>query len=305
MKIHAERNSRSFAARNSKSRCIQSVFLLVLMGFPVGLTMASPPTGATTSDGIITEARPSIGPFHGVTLKLYGLMQDRVSQDLVSELVLTDPQGRRTGRDPKAKVEYEEIPRSAYGEEGIGRPVMELDVREPPDASYQVQVIGTRRGSYDLYIYPQDENADSPNQPFFANIPTAPGMVHLYTLDYTRTHGVPLKVTGGFGGEGEKPGDVNQFLTYANPIAAQTTLRPGKTPFPLIIFYGATIDPASFTATLNGANISRRFKPIPGRYQVVPLKFALGSNTLILSVQGKTASAEVATDTDQFGFSVR
>jgi len=67
----------------------------------------------------------------------------------------------------------------------------------------------------------------------------------------------------------------------------------------------ATIDPSSFAATLNGANISRRFKPIPDRYQVVPLKFALGSNTLILSVQGKTAGGQTATDTDQFGFSVR
>ena len=117
--------------------------------------------------------------------------------------------------------------------------------------------------------------------------PCGPG--NAYTLEYTPTPGVSLKVTGGFDGGGETPSDVNEFLTYANPIAAQTTLRAGKTPFPLIIFYGATIDPPSFTATLNGANISRRFKPIPGRYQVIPLKFALGSNTLIPSVQGKTA----------------
>ena len=104
---------------------------------------------------------------------------------------------------------------------------------------------------------------------------------------------------------GGTPSDVNEFLTYANPIAAQATLRAGKTPFPLIIFYGTTINPASFTATLNGANISRRFKPIPGRYRVVPHKCALGSNTPILSVRGKTAGGQVATDTERLGFSVR
>jgi len=114
-----------------------------------------------------------------------------------------------------------------------------------------------------------------------------------------------MKVWGGFDGGGETSTGVNELLTYANPIAAQTRLRAGKIPFPLIIFYGAAIDPASFTAALNGADISRRFKPIPGRYQVVPLKFALGSNTLVLSVQGKAASGQVTTDTDRFGFSVR
>ncbi len=88
------------------------------------------------------------------------------------------------------------------------------------------------------------------------------------------------------------------------PFPLKPTIRAGKTPFPLILFYAPTIDPASFTATLDGVDISRRFKPIPGGYQVIPLKFSVGSHTLMLSVQGKTSGGEAATDTDKLTFSV-
>jgi len=287
-------------------RYVASIPLVALMiGLSVYLAIPQPRIDHPSSGQAITESTPSKGRFHGLTIKLVSFGRDKVPEDLVSELLLTDPQGRRTGRNPKVKVEYEEIPRSSYGQGDADAPMQALDIPEPLDGLYLLQVIGTAIGPYSLYLFPWDENGDSPNQPHLDDTPTVPGMVHLYTLDYTRTPGVLMKVWGGFDGGGETPSDVNEFLTYANPIAAQTTLRPGKTPFPLIIFYGAAIDPASFTATLNGANISRRFKPIPGRYQVVPLKFALGSNTLILSVRGKTAGGQTATDADQFGFSVR
>jgi len=289
-----------------KSRYCPSILLLAFMtAFPSTVVVSQLETEHLPSGQTIIERRPSKGPFHFLTLKLYSSLKDRSSDRSVAELLLTDPRGRRTGTDPIARVQYDQIPDSGYIEDNWEGSIKDLEVFQPLNGSYLARVTGIDTGSYKLYMHPIDEKAHSPNQPRFDNIPIEPGVIHAYTLDYTRTPGIPLKVIGGFDGGGERPRDVNTFLTYANPIAAQTTLRAGKTPFPLIIFYGAAIDPASFTATLNGANISRRFKPIPGRYQVVPLKFALGSNTLILSVQGKTAGGQVATDTDQFGFSVR
>jgi hypothetical protein len=238
-------------------------------------------------------------------VELFSLGKDGVPRDLESEFVVTDPEGRRTGIDPRAKANYKEIPRSSYGQGDTDAPVRQLDIPEPIDGSYLLQVRATAVGPYSLYIVPSDENARSPNQPRFDNIPIEPGMIHAYRLDYTRTPGIPLKFIGGFdGGEG-RPRDVNTFLTYANPIANETTLRVGKTPFPLIIFYGAAINPTSFNAALNGTDISRRFKPVPGGYQVVPLQFARGSNTLVLSVKGKTATDQEGTDADHLVFVVR
>lgn len=180
----------------------------------------------------------------------------------------------------------------------------ELDIRAPLDGSYLVQVIGTARGSYDLCIRPQDETAHSPNQPTFDNIPTARGVVHAYRLEYTRTPGVPMKVTGGFEGGEETQGEIDKLLTYAYPTAPQIELRAKQASFPLVILYGPTILPETFKATLNGTDISRRFKPVPGGYQVVPLKSVRGSHTLMLSVQGKTTAGQVATDKDELLFNI-
>jgi len=281
------------------------LFLAVIIGLPADITIAQPRVGATTSGQITTQTLPSRGPFHGLTLRLYGLAQDRITQDLVSDLLLIDPQGRRTGKDPIAKMGYEEIPNSGFDEDMVGRPMKEFDIREPLDGSYLVQVIGTARGSYDLYIRPQDETAHSPNQPTFDNIPTVPGMIHAYRLEYTRTPGVLMKVTGGLEGGEETQGEVDKFLTYAYPTAPQSELRGKQTSFPLVILYGSAINPTSLRATLNGTNISRRFKPVPGSHQVVPLKFVRGSHTLVLSVEGTTATGQVATDTDRLLFLVR
>jgi hypothetical protein len=289
-----------------RSGYYHSILLLsVMIGLPVDLAAPQPQSWHSHSNQILIERKPIKGRSHGLTVELFSFGRDKIPQDLVSEFLLTDPQGRRTGTDPMAQTKYREIPRSSYGQGDVDDPMKELDIREPLDGSYLLHVIGTARGPYTLSVRPQDEEAHSPNQLVFDNIPTTRGVIHAYRLQYTRTPGIPLKVTGGFDGGGEGPTDMSNFLTYANPIAAQTTLQAGKTPFPLILFYGATIDPVSFKAKLDRVDISRRFKPVPGGYQVIPLKFSVGSHTLMLSVQGKRAGGQAATDTDRLAFSVR
>ena len=128
--------------------------------------------------------------------------------------------------------------------------------------------------------------------------------MHNYRLEYAATARSPLRLGGGFLGSGGKADEVNGFLAYANPTNIETRIRAGVTSFPLIIFYGARIRPVTFNAMLNGDNVSGRFTPEPDGYQIVRLPLAPGLTTLVLSVEGTTASGETATDTDRVVFRV-
>ena len=113
--------------------------------------------------------------------------------------------------------------------------------------------------------------------------------------------GAALEVSGGFDGGGQRPRDVNKFLSYSSPVESQTSLPAGTTTYPLMIFYSKTIIPASFKAVLNGVDISSRFSPTPGGHQSVTLNVQQGRNVLVLSVDGNLPT-RIATDTDRLVF---
>lgn len=221
------------------------------------------------------------------------------SKNTASELVLVDPQGRRTGIDPTDGANYREIPRSSYLQEGAGQRTMVLDIRQPIDGTYELQVIGSSTGSYTLDVRGWDRNGDVTNRPHFRPIPTDQSTVHRYRLDYSPFPGAAPSVSGGFKGEGRKPDNTNAFLSYANPASAEIRLPPGQTTFPLVIFYGGSIRPVTFTAMLDDTNVSSRFTPAPESFEVVLLPLRRGSNTLVLSVEGTTTLGQEVTDTDR------
>jgi len=204
--------------------------------------------------------------------------------DVTSEPVLTDPQGQQAGLDRK-------IPGAGTGTRSI-----RLDVRQPMDGSYMLQVTGTAPGSYTLDLQAWDRNGTATARPELRDVPTGPGVVHVYRLDYASTARIPVKLGGRFEGD--------RLLAYANPMNIETRLQAGVTSFPLVIFYSARIKPVTFNALLNGDNISGRFTPEPEGYQIVRIPLAPGPNTLVLSVDGDTASGLTATDTHRLVFRV-
>ncbi|MBI2527370.1 MAG: hypothetical protein HYV93_15460 [Candidatus Rokubacteria bacterium] len=218
--------------------------------------------------------------------------------EAVSNLILTDPQGRRTGLDPTATVAHRTIPRSSYMDEGVDRRSRVLDVRQPMDGAYTLHVTGTAGGSYSLDLRAWDRSGTATARPELRDVPTEPGIVHLYRLDYASTARTPLTLGGRFDGE------ASRFLAYASPTSPDTRLRAGVTSFPLVIFYGARVRPVTFSALLNGDNITGRFTPKPEGYQVVRIPLGPGLNTLVLSIEGNTASGQTATDTHRLVFRV-
>ncbi len=108
-----------------------------------------------------------------------------------------------------------------------------------------------------------------------------------------------------FDGGGQRPRDVNKFLTYSNPTDSPVTLPPDISVFPLSLAYGPTTIPATFSATLNGTDISGLFHPQAGTFETVMVPLASGKNLLVLQIDGTVSSGRVATDTDRLVFNAQ
>lgn len=83
------------------------------------------------------------------------------------ELLITDPQGRRLGKDIAAGMEYNEIPDATYTyetpplseepSESEGAPRIKVaDIPDTMDGQYNIKVSGTRAGSYTLEFFTND-----------------------------------------------------------------------------------------------------------------------------------------------------
>lgn len=204
--------------------------------------------------------------------------------DATGEPVLTDPQGRPVGRP------------QAFTDLGNGLRGSVLDVRQPMDGAYTLQVTGAAPGTYSLDLRAWDRTGAASARPELGEVPTGPGVVHVYRLDYVATGGTPLKLGSRF--------EEGRLLVAANATSPETKVAVGAAIFPLVLFYGARIDPVSFTALLDGDNITGRFTPEPGGYQIVRIPLRPGVNTLVLSVEGAAGGSQPAVDTLRLGFRV-
>lgn len=88
-----------------------------------------------------------------------------------AELIITDPEGKRIGRDPINNIIYNEIPGGSYTLEGAiissDDPLDEIHEKKvvyipnPNDGLYNIQVIGTGDGDYTLTFFIYDDEGRS------------------------------------------------------------------------------------------------------------------------------------------------
>jgi len=229
-----------------------------------------------------------------------------------AELLLTDSSGRRTGIDPTTNTSFAEIPNAAYGDDSVDDPTDDtdspvniqaktLEVSPLPAGTYKLTVTGTGTGTYDLEFQSDDPNFQTA-QTAINGMPVSPGSVQIYSITSPIPSGGAFPLSGGFDGGGGHDG-VNDFLTYANPTTSETDPPAGTTSFPLLIFYDPAVIANTFTATLQGADISSQFHPTPGGFEVVNIPLVSGSNVLIVGISG-TFSGHVSTDKDRLTFVV-
>ena len=193
----------------------------------------------------------------------------------ITELLLTDAKGRRLGRMARVGPLLQEISRASY-DSGTGDiEGRELEVMRPAAGAYTLEVIGTAVGAYDLSVYVADRAGASRVPLEIAGVPTHVGETHRYLLQ----NDAPPRVAGALGHDA-------RLLSYALPTATRVELPRGETAATLVIVYAPGIARETFRATLEGRDVSARFKPAPGGAEVVRLPVAAGSSALVLSVQG-------------------
>jgi len=227
------------------------------------------------------------------------------------EALAIDPLGRKLGYDPIKKKRYDEIPWSGYG-----GPLMDMTVRQMANSpkeieivsaingDYIVRVTGTRVGKYGMGVSTHNTSRQSYDKLLVKDVPISPNVVHIYLVHYDNLNLSATAASGGFDGGGQRPKDVNKFLSYANPSDSQTDLPAGTTTFPLMIFYGSNIIASTFKASLNGVDITSLFNPNPGSHETVTINLSPGRNVLSLSTDGNLPT-RVATDTDRLVFIVK
>ena len=222
------------------------------------------------------------------------------------EAYVVDPLGRKMGYDPIADKTYDEIPNSAYhGPIGGGDPDDKfLDVIGAVDGDYIVTVVGTgiEQSNYEMEIRARNSNS-ARFKSGMESISTGPNVVNKFLFHYDSSYIQGGTLSGGFDGGGQRPKDVNKLLSYANPSDSQTDLPAGTSTFPLMIFYGNSAIIGTFKATLNGADVTSLFNPIPGSHETLNINLVSGRNVLLLSTDGNLPS-RVATDTDRLVFIV-
>ncbi|KWT78418.1 C39 family peptidase [Candidatus Magnetominusculus xianensis] len=234
------------------------------------------------------------------------------------ELLITDSLGRRIGYDPNSGIRYNEIPNSYYDylypdddtepypTELLEHEYKELYIGRPVAGDFKLQVIGTGTGNYELDISSWNPDvSNSLGTKIFDNVPITPNEVHIYGFNYSKlTTDLDFSaLDGNFDGKGQRPTDVNKFLSYVTPTSSPVTLAQGKTSYTLVIVYDKNIKAETFTAALNGNDVTSLFRPKAGRAEAVTLNLNQGRNTLVLSVDG-TLPSRMATDTDRLVFIV-
>jgi hypothetical protein len=230
-----------------------------------------------------------------------------------AELLLTDPSGLRTGIDPTTGATFAEIPGAAYSDDSFDDPdddtgeparvdAKVLDFEGGAPGTYSLTVTGTGSGSYDLEITSLDPSFQK-SHTAVEEMPVSPGSKQTYTFTLPIAPGGTVPLAGGFDGGGQRPRDVNHFLSYANPTSSQTDLPAGTTTLPLMIFYDTRDIASTFSATLEGSDVSGLFHPSPGSFERVEIPVHSGRNVLQLSIDGNLPN-RVATDSDRLVLSV-
>jgi hypothetical protein len=266
-------------------------------------------------NNIISAKRIFSGPEHTFTDPT-GLV---VHLHSPAELVITNPLGQRLGTDPITGTTYNEIPHGYYNLLGDiddddpddallpdpePDPTKEIEIFQPVAGQYTLDVIGTGAGAYSMEITTYDPELNQ-SQAAYENLPIYPGNIQSFKFNFLKTVGSQTEFSGTFDGGGQRPKDVNKFLTYSSPTQSQTTLPSGVANYQLMVFYDKSVLPGSFDAELNGIYIGDEFHPVPGSAEIVNLYLQPGRNALKLSIQGTLSNGRIAADTDRLVFIVQ
>lgn len=228
-------------------------------------------------------------------------------------MLLTDPEGRRTGVDPLSKKSFTEIPYSSYETIGIenletgkvGPTTKELAFSKPLNGEFIIRLAGTYEDRYAFEIVGYDAAGD------FGRIRTKRVLIelnsiHTYSLRYKKGNEKDLDtmtLRGGYDGVGDEGGDGNLLLSYFTCSSSEIELPAETKQYSVGIWYYEGTDPESFTATLNGEDITALFTPKANSNEIVTLDLSQSKSSLVLKIERDVQSQRLI-DTDTFEIAI-
>ncbi len=169
-----------------------------------------------------------------------GIAQSAITFALGSpaELLITDSLGRKLGKD-ESGVEYNEIPNAAYFEDGFDNPIGEnpssqernklIQILEPINGNYALQVIGTDSGSYTIDSVVYDNQGQS-----HASTLTGNTDINI-SADYNLNYNAELPQNIIFESEDKEPPIIShtslntQYILNSAPIAFEFSAQDNGT----------------------------------------------------------------------------
>lgn len=157
---------------------------------------ASDTTAGGVPDSVSSDA-PTTGVGTQLTAQsaLLVVIEPGEAGNAPADLLLTDPAGRRTGRDPRvgfamneiAGASYDAVPASTADPSSPSAAMAnQLTVATPSEGAYEILVVGTRAGSYTLGI--QLSMPDGGRRATaLQGLATGPNLARRFRFTYART----------------------------------------------------------------------------------------------------------------------
>ena len=277
-----------------------AVVVVIMASIPLARTMAGAVPNSQTQTIQSPSKNSAIGrklpSSRSVTPFLGGI---NVTLSGTGDMLITDPSGRRVGTDAITGKSFAEISGGAAGDDSVDdatdtsqNPVnirsKDLEVSPVLPGTYKLTISTVASGSYGLDIAGFSREFQM-RDVTFDDIPILAGTRHSYLVRPAGARAGGIELSGGFDG-GVSASSTRPLLTYASPSAPETKLPAGSRSFPIVVFYDSRIVPKTFAARLDGRDISRAFRPVPGKFQTVPVPAHRGLNTVVLTVRGNDGS---------------
>lgn len=223
-----------------------------------------------------------------------------------AQVVLTDPEGRKSGYDPKTGQASKGIPGTSFYEDSItdatddssdpatsDSKVLEIHPNAPQ--RYLVSVSPAGADAYSLEFLcggkdhvSADEISIEPSEEHSFVLVASPGCADSF-------------VSGAFKPE---KGSGPPLLSYAYPRTSSVQLAAGM-PFHVIVVYGEHITASSFTAALDGKTVANLFKPKENSIEAVSVPVSKGHHLIQLCITGKSEDGATLATLDSFTIDVQ
>ena len=198
-------------------------------------------------------------------------------------LFIVDPQGRKKGFDTADHRMHDDIPDAAIDEAEGGDGGQSVFIPRPIAGHYRVASSAGEAGTYGCTFNGVDTRDQSTPVKALEHIPINKDEIQKFDVTFDGSPGSHLNVAGGFA--------PSAMLSYASPTTTSVVLPAGQREAAFLIFYDEHVDVASFSATLNGALLTRLFHPQVGAWELIKIPLTEHRNRVQLAISSQDGTA--------------